>query len=122
MKKILLSLMIVSGSFASAQTLAEENFNGLLVGNLSTETTGTTAGQGDYFLFSNNGTAPTTSTNSGVTNAQNWISLTELSSLDKFKEFLHRIGIATQNADDPEVIKRYLDTISKQIMAKNPGY
>ena len=70
MKKILLSLLIGSSFAATAQSLVTENFNGLTIGNVSTETAGTVAGQGGYFLFSNNGAVPTTSTNSAVTNTQ----------------------------------------------------
>lgn len=70
MKKLLLLALLGTGSFASAQVLLEDNFNGLTEGDISTEIAGTVAGQGGYFLFSNNGAAPTTSTNAATTNAQ----------------------------------------------------
>lgn len=61
----------MGASFATtAQTLVTENFNSLVAGDVSTVITGATAGQGGYFLFATNGTAPTTTTNTGVTNAQ----------------------------------------------------
>jgi hypothetical protein len=70
MKKTLLYLLMGTSFVTTAQTLVTENFNSLVAGDVSTEITGSTAGQGSYFLFSTNGTAPTTSTNAGVTNAQ----------------------------------------------------
>lgn len=71
MKKNLLLLLIASSSsFVYAQVLQSENFNALTVGNISTEITGTVPGQGNYLFFANNGTAPTTSTNADVSNAQ----------------------------------------------------
>lgn len=70
MKKTLLLLALGTTFLTNAQTLVTENFNTLVVGNVTTETTGVTAGQGSYFLFSNNGAAPTTSTNAAVTNSQ----------------------------------------------------
>lgn len=72
MKKTLLLSGFLMASFftVNAQTLVTENFNSLVIGNVTTETTGATAGQGSYYLFSNNGAAPTTSTNAGVTNTQ----------------------------------------------------
>lgn len=70
MKKTLLYLLMGTSFATTAQTLVSENFNSLVVGDVSTEITGVTAGQGSYFLFSSNGAAPTTSTNAGVTNTQ----------------------------------------------------
>lgn len=70
MKKLLLSVALLASSFAFAQTLQSENFNGLTIGNISTDITGVTAGQGSFLTASSNGTAPTTSTNAGVTNYQ----------------------------------------------------
>ena len=69
MKKLLL-LFLSSSTFMSAQVLLEENFNGLTVGDVSTEIAGTVPGQGQYLFFSSNGTAPTTSTNAAPSNAQ----------------------------------------------------
>jgi len=70
MKKTLLYLLMGASFATTAQTLVTENFNSLVAGNVSTEITGATAGQGSYFLFATNGATPTTSTDAGVTNAQ----------------------------------------------------
>ncbi|MGL2964407.1 T9SS type A sorting domain-containing protein [Flavobacterium sp. RSB2_4_14] len=70
MKKLLLLSLFVAPLFSSAQVLLSEDFNALTVGDVSTEITGTIPGQGDYLFFASNGTAPTTSTNAGVTNSQ----------------------------------------------------
>jgi|UPI000486C372 hypothetical protein len=70
MKKFLLSLLFILPLFSSAQALLTDNFNSLNIGNISTETAGMVAGQGGYFLFSSNGTAPTTTTNANITNSQ----------------------------------------------------
>ncbi len=70
MKKTLLYLFMGASFATTAQTLVTENFNSLVAGDVSTEITGTIPGQDSYFLFATNGTAPTTSTNAGVTNAQ----------------------------------------------------
>ncbi len=70
MKKLLLSLSFVTFAFTmNAQILQNENFNALTVGNIATDITGTTAGQGSYFVQSTNGTAPTTTTNASANNA-----------------------------------------------------
>lgn len=70
MKKILLTLALSASTFAFSQTLQTENFNALTIGNVGTDITGATAGQGSWLTFSSNGTAPTTSTNAGITNYQ----------------------------------------------------
>jgi hypothetical protein len=70
MKKLLLSVALLATSLGFSQALQSENFNGLTVGNLTTDITGATAGQGSWFTQSSNGTAPTTSTNAAVTNFQ----------------------------------------------------
>lgn len=70
MKKLLLIFLFIFPLFTNAQVLLTENFNSLNIGNVSNETTGAVAGQGSYYLFSSNGTPPTTTTNAGVTNAQ----------------------------------------------------
>lgn len=69
MKKLLLLLLVSSSSFVSAQVLQSEDFNGLTVGTIPVDFAGTAPGQGDFLFFASNGTAPTTTTNSGVTNA-----------------------------------------------------
>lgn len=69
MKKVLLAVFMLPVAL-QAQVLLSENFNTLTVGNVSDNITGAAPGQGDYFFFSSNGTAPTTSTNAAVTNAQ----------------------------------------------------
>jgi hypothetical protein len=74
MKKLLLLITLsLSFQFIDAQVLMNDDFNSLNTGNVSTEITGSVAGQGGYFLFSSNGgtaTSPTTSTNAGVSNSQ----------------------------------------------------
>ena len=70
MKKLLLSLSFVALSFSmNAQVLQSENFNALTVGNIATDITGMTAGQGGFYAEISNGTAPTTSTNAAASNA-----------------------------------------------------
>jgi len=68
MKKLLLSVLLASGSFASAQLLDSENFNTLTLGEIGTDITGVTPGQGNFLTFSTNGAAPTTSTNAANDN------------------------------------------------------
>ncbi len=72
MKKQLLFAGLLFGSVFSvnAQQLQTENFNSLLAGNLATDITGTTPGQGGYYLQTTNGAAGTTSTNADASNAQ----------------------------------------------------
>jgi hypothetical protein len=60
MKKLLLLSLFIFPLLSNAQVLLTENFNSLNVGNISNETTGAVAGQGSYYLFSSNGTPPTT--------------------------------------------------------------
>ncbi|MCD1117035.1 T9SS type A sorting domain-containing protein [Chryseobacterium turcicum] len=53
MKKILSSLLLVSGTilmFGQAQTLVNENFEALNLGDVTTDVTGATAGQGNMYL------------------------------------------------------------------------
>lgn len=71
MKKTLLTLAAFSFiTFASAQAIISQNFDGLVVGNVGTDLTGVTAGQGGFFTRSTNGAAPTTGTNAGNDNFQ----------------------------------------------------
>lgn len=71
MKKTLLSLLIITGvSFSYSQILQQDNFNTLTIGNVGTDITGTTPGQGSWLTISNNGAAPTTSTNASAANFQ----------------------------------------------------
>ncbi len=71
MKKTLLFLLIITGvSFGYSQILQQENFNTLTIGNVGTDITGTTPGQGSWLTISNNGTTPTTSTNASAANFQ----------------------------------------------------
>ncbi len=71
MKKLLLITFLVLGiSNSFAQVLTEEDFNVLSPGDISPDITGAAVGQGDYFLFASNGTAPTTTTNAAVSNTQ----------------------------------------------------
>ena len=70
MKKLLLSVALLATSIGFAQTLESDNFNSLTIGNVGTDFTGATAGQGMLYTAASNGTAPTTSTNSANTNFQ----------------------------------------------------
>lgn len=71
MKKLLLLLLLISTSaVVSAQVLDSENFNALTVGNVGTDMTGVTVGQGNLLTFTSNGTAPTTGTNAANSNFQ----------------------------------------------------
>lgn len=70
MKKLLLLSFVLSSSFAGAQMLQSEDFNGLSLGDVGTDFTGLTAGQGSWLTFASNGTAPTTATNAGNANFQ----------------------------------------------------
>jgi len=58
MKKILSSLLLTSATmmmFGQVQSIANDNFNSLTVGNVGTDVTGATVGQGGYYIA--NGTA-----------------------------------------------------------------
>ncbi|MGV9004398.1 T9SS type A sorting domain-containing protein [Flavobacterium sp.] len=70
MKKILLLACVLSISFVNAQVLQSDDFNTLTVGNVGTDITGATAGQGGWLTASSNGAAPTTSTNANNSNFQ----------------------------------------------------
>jgi hypothetical protein len=70
MKKILFNLFLVTSFATTAQVLQTENFNALTVGNVGTDITGVTAGQGGWLTSSDNGTNPTTTTNAGNANFQ----------------------------------------------------
>lgn len=70
MKKLLLLSLFILPLFSTAQVLQSENFNGLTVGNIGSDYTGTTAGQGSFLTSASNGTAPTTTTNAGNSNFQ----------------------------------------------------
>ena len=68
MKKILLLSFVFSISFVNAQVIQSEDFNGLTLGEVGTDITGATAGQGGFYTGSSNGAAPTTTTNAGNSN------------------------------------------------------
>ena len=70
MKKTLLFLVCMALGQLSAQTLQSESFNALTIGNVGTDITGTTAGQGGWLTYSENGAAGTTSTNANNSNFQ----------------------------------------------------
>lgn len=70
MKKLLLSILVATAGTVSAQMLQSENFNTLTVGNVATDITGATPGQGDWLIATSNGTAPTTGTNAAADNFQ----------------------------------------------------
>ncbi|MFN3754049.1 T9SS type A sorting domain-containing protein [Flavobacterium sp.] len=70
MKKLLLLSLILCSSIVSAQIIQSEDFNGLTIGNIGTDPTGVTAGQGEWLTFTSNGADPTTGTNAGNSNFQ----------------------------------------------------
>lgn len=70
MKKILLTTALAFAFSINAQVLQSENFNELTIGNIGSNFAGESTGQGDWFTFSVNGTAPTTSTNAANENFQ----------------------------------------------------
>jgi hypothetical protein len=70
MKKTLLIGLLALTSSINAQALLSENFNSLTLGNVTTNTTGATAGQAGFYLDSSNGATPTTSTNATAAIAQ----------------------------------------------------
>lgn len=72
MKKTLLLISAMALSITvSAQILETENFNALTIGNVGTAFDGSTAGQGNFRTFANNGDpATSTSTNAGNSNFQ----------------------------------------------------
>lgn len=70
MKKILLTVALLASTIAFSQTLQSDNFNTLNIGNIGTDITGATAGQGSWKTESANGAAPTTSINAANSNFQ----------------------------------------------------
>lgn len=68
MKKLLLSALIFSAFTMSAQVGVNENFETYTVGNIGTDLTGATPGQGAWLTTGNNGAAPTTTTNAANSN------------------------------------------------------
>lgn len=68
MKKLLLSVLLISGSLASAQVLQSESFDGLTLGDVGTDITGMTPGQDGWMTAASNGADPTTSTNAANDN------------------------------------------------------
>jgi hypothetical protein len=70
MKKKLLFAFLLLSIGAQAQQAFLDNFESYTLGNIGTDLTGATAGQGGWLTTSTNGTAPTTTTNSSSTNFQ----------------------------------------------------
>jgi len=72
MKKQLLFFSFFLGASLSvnAQILQSDNFNSLTIGNIGTDITGATAGQGGWLTSAGNGAAPSTTTNSNNGNFQ----------------------------------------------------
>ena len=58
-KYLLIAAAVVFSTTLSAQVLYTENFNSLTIGNLGTDTTGATPGQGGWFTHTDVWTAPT---------------------------------------------------------------
>ena len=65
MKKLLLLFFVLLYGLVDAQTLVSDNFSALNVGNIGTDVTGATAGQGNYLTFNTTG-----GTNGGNSNYQ----------------------------------------------------
>ncbi|MFN7015088.1 MAG: T9SS type A sorting domain-containing protein, partial [Bacteroidia bacterium] len=70
MKKTLLSLALIATTFTFSQVLQSDNFNSLTIGNVGTDFSGSSTGQGSWYTFASNGSAPTTTTNAGNNNFQ----------------------------------------------------
>lgn len=70
MKKLLLSAVLLSASFAGAQVLDYQDFNSLTLGDVGTDILGETPGQAGFYTAATNGADPTTSTNAGNSNFQ----------------------------------------------------
>ncbi|RZJ35873.1 MAG: T9SS type A sorting domain-containing protein [Flavobacterium sp.] len=71
MKKTLLFLLSVGFAQVSfGQTFFTDSFSTYTIGNVGTDITGATPGQGSYLTTSTNGTDPTTTTNSDNSNFQ----------------------------------------------------
>lgn len=71
MKTKLLFIACLCLSIAAySQILDSQNFDDLTIGNFSEDLDGETPGQGGFFIFGNNGNAPTTSNNSAPSNFQ----------------------------------------------------
>jgi len=70
MKQKLFFLSIFFAASLSGQTLQSDDFNALSLGNVGTDITGVTGGQGGWLTTSSNGNAPTTSTNANNSNFQ----------------------------------------------------
>ena len=68
MKKILFVALLASTLSATSQVLLADDFNSLNLGAVSTDLTGGTVGQGDWSVIANNGTDPTTTSNTSETN------------------------------------------------------
>jgi hypothetical protein len=68
MIKKLLLIACVAPVITFAQILQSDQFTTLTAGNIGTDITGAAAGQNNWFIFSNNGAAPTTSTNAAASN------------------------------------------------------
>jgi hypothetical protein len=69
-KTLLLFACIAFAQFAKGQTLFADDFSTYTLGNIGTDVTGVTPGQGNYYTTSTNGVAPTTTTNSDNSNLQ----------------------------------------------------
>ncbi len=67
---LLLSAALLAGSFSFAQVAYTTDFSGLTIGNVGTDLTGITPGQGMFLTTATNGVAPTTTTNSNNNNFQ----------------------------------------------------
>lgn len=68
--KLFFSVLFALSLTAFSQTLDSENFNALTLGDIGTDLTGATAGQGGFSIAANNGTDPTTTTNAAASNFQ----------------------------------------------------
>lgn len=68
--KLLFSVLFTLSLTAFSQTLDSENFNALTLGDIGTDLTGATAGQGGFNIAANNGADPTTTTNAAASNFQ----------------------------------------------------
>ena len=66
MKKILLLMLMLQAVTMHSQILLNRNYNALVVGNIASDITGATSGQGAMYAEYSNGVAPTTSSNAAA--------------------------------------------------------
>ncbi|HEX9980899.1 MAG TPA: T9SS type A sorting domain-containing protein [Flavobacterium sp.] len=69
-KTLLLLISVTFAQISSGQTFFSDNFSTYTVGNIGTDLTGVTPGQGMFYTSATNGATPTTTTNTDNSNFQ----------------------------------------------------